>query len=113
MKTYSKDYSIEGHSLISGCSELEYVANNRQEKFMLTADYQDAKDKAEAALRKIRGLLPAERKIFEDVVDAFFTLESICFSAGYRDGMSDLITTMTLNKLGLTKAEYYDLSKGA
>ncbi|SHH86195.1 hypothetical protein [Desulfosporosinus lacus] len=113
MKTYLKDYSIEGNALINGCSELEEVINNRQEKFMLTTEYQNAKDKAEAALREIMLLLPAERKIFMDVTDAFFTMESICFSAGYRDGMSDLMASMTLNKLGLTRVEYYDLRKGA
>ena len=110
MKTYRKDFSIEGNSLTTSNHELEELINNRHEKIMVTTDYQDAKDKAEAALRKIRGLLPAERKIFEDVMDAFFNLESICFSAGYRDGMNDLMVALTFNKLGITMAEYYKVS---
>ncbi|WP_282432794.1 hypothetical protein [Desulfosporosinus sp. FKB] len=40
-------------------------------------------------------------------------MEDICFSAGYRDGISDLMAAMTFNELGLTKVETFDFRRGA
>jgi hypothetical protein len=112
MKTYFKDFSICEDSLAANNSDLRDVASNRYEKFKATAEYQKAKEEAGAVLERFQSLLPEERKDFSKLEDYLFWLEYSCFSAGYRDGIGDLMATMTFNKLGLTKVEYCDL-KGA
>jgi len=114
MKKYSRDFSIEGTTLTKSCSQLEEVINNRQEKFMVTVEYQEVKEKAIAALKRIESLLPGEHRSLGDIEGLFFSIETVCYGAAYRDGMSDLMAAMTFNELGLTKVEYCDFSsKGA
>ncbi|MGI1659594.1 MAG: hypothetical protein ACRKFN_11495 [Desulfitobacterium sp.] len=110
LETYYRDFSINDGSLISGGSELEEIINNRQEKFMRTVEYQENREKALKVLRKLEALLPEQSKDFGDLQDLFFSMEGICFSAAYRDGMCDLMAAMTFNKLELTMAKYF---KGA
>lgn len=110
MKTYSKDFSISSSSLVNSCSELEEVVCNRQSKFRGTAQYLKAKEEAMEVFRGIEALLPEERKAFMKLEELFFWVECICYSAAYRDGMNDLITSMTLTKLGITNVGYPDLS---
>lgn len=113
MKTYFKDFSISDGSLSGDAnSKLEEVIGNRQEKFRKTIDYYKANEEVLTALKKIEGLLPGEQKTIGQLEDFIFHLECVCFKAAYRDGMSDLMTSMTLNNLGITKAEYIDV-KGA
>jgi len=111
MKTYSKEFSIEGNILVHGASELEEVINNRQEKFMVSVGYRKVKEEATEALRKIKNLLPEDYRTLGDIEAIFFNMECLCYSAAYRDGIADLMTSMTFNKLSLTKAECFDLSK--
>jgi len=111
MKTYHRDFSMTENSLVVGCSDLEEVASNRQEKFKYTAEYQEAKEDVRKALKKILSVCSGTESI-GDIEDIFFCMESICFSAAYKDGISDLMTAMAFNKLGFTKVEYYDTSKG-
>jgi len=113
MKTYSRDFSINGSSLVSVNSELEEVICNRQGKFMNTVEYHKEKENVLTILKELKSLLPEERKLLGQLEDFVFGMETISFSAGYRDGMCDLMATMTMNKLGLAKVEYYDLGKGA
>lgn len=115
MKTYLRDFSINDGSLSGDVnSELEEVICNRQEKFRNTVEHYKAKEEVLTTLKKIEGLLPEGHKVLGQLEDSIFHMEGICFSAGYRDGMCDLMATMTLNKLGIAKVEYYDLSsKGA
>lgn len=115
MKTYIKDFSMNEGSLSGDASsELEEVIGNRQEKFRKTIDYYKANEEVITALRKIEGLLPGERKTIGQLEDFIFHMECVCFKAAYRDGMSDLMASMTLNNLGITKVEYFDpSSKGA
>lgn len=51
MKEYFRDFSMAENSLVNGCSDLEEVINNRQEKFMGTAEYQDTKVEIRTALK--------------------------------------------------------------
>ena len=110
MKTYFKDFSMADNSLVVGHNDLEEVIDNRQEKFRHTQEYQETREEVREALRKIISLSPETR---EKIEDAFFAMETICYSAAYKDGMSDLMAAMTFNKLGLTKVEYLDFRKGA
>lgn len=114
MKIYFKDFSIEGNTLTKSCDRLEAVIDNRKEKFMLTAEYQGLNEKVMAALRELENLSPEHHKIIGMIEDDLRDIECSCYSAAYRDGASDLITAMTFNELGITKAEYADFSsKGA
>lgn len=107
MKTYYRDYSLEG---IEG-AELEEVINNRQEKFSFTTKYQGVKIEIRETLKKIKTLLPEEqKKSVQDLDETIVYLENLSYSAAYRDGMTDLMTAMTLNKLQITKSEYPNLS---
>jgi len=110
MKNYFKDYSIEGNELVKSCSQLNEVISNRQEKFMTTAEYQEAKEEVMATLKKIESLLPGEHKTLGAPEDSIFHTERACYSAAYRDGVSDLMTALTFNEIGLTKVEYCDFS---
>ena len=112
MKTYFRDFSMAENSLVKGCGQLEEVINNRQEKFTVTTEYQEEKEKARADLRRILSVCSGTGSI-EDIEEALFPMECICYSAAYRDGVSDLMAAMTFNQLNLTKIEYVELSKGA
>lgn len=114
MKTYLRDFSISNGSLSGGInSELEEVIANRNEKFRKTVEYHETKKEVLDSLKKLENLLPEEKSALGQLEDFIFHMECICFSAGYRDGICDLMATMTMNKLGLAKVEYWDLSKGA
>ena len=110
MRTYFKDFSMNSDSLTEGHGEFEELINVRQEKFKATVEYQEARAEAMAALNKIGSLVPEQGKALERLEDLFFVMESICFSAAYKDGMNDLMTAMTFNRLGFTKVECLDFS---
>lgn len=105
MKTYFRDFSMQGSELTKGCSDLGEVINNRQEKFYKTVEYNKVNSKIKALLDSI---LPGNEKTVRDLCDEILSLESACFDAAYLDGMSDLMATITMNKLGITKVEYID-----
>jgi len=113
MKKYFRDYSLEGRCMVSGGNELEEVIANRQDRFTFTTKYQEAKNVVLEALKKIEALLPEERLTILALDAEIMNMECICYSAAYRDGMSDLMTAMTLNKLSITKCEYADFSNEA
>ena len=114
MKTYLKNFSMNRDSLMGGGSELEELINVRQEKLKATVEYQRAREEAMEALSKIESLIPEQSKALEKLEDLFFVMECICYSAAYKDGMNDLMTAMSINRLGFTKVEYFDpSSKGA
>lgn len=106
MKKYTKDFSMGSSSLTTNYHELCEVTGNRQEKFRATVEYQKAKEEALDALGKIESLLPGEHRALGNLEDLFFHVECVCYTAAYRDGISDLMTAMTFNRLGLTKVEY-------
>ncbi|WP_298202130.1 hypothetical protein [Desulfosporosinus sp.] len=106
MKTYARDFSMGSNSLTTDNQRFREVVCNRQEKFRATVEYHEAKEEALVALKKLEGLLPGEHQAFGKLEDIFFHIECICYGAAYKDGMSDLMTAMTFNELGLTKVEY-------
>ncbi|MCO5384617.1 MAG: hypothetical protein NHB14_01445 [Desulfosporosinus sp.] len=112
MKTYFKEFSINDGTLSGDVSsELEEVICNRIEKFRKTIEYYKANEEVTTTLKKIEGLLPGEQNALRQLEDFIFYMEGVCFSAAYKDGMADLMTAMSFNKLGLTKVEYVDLSR--
>ena len=113
MKTYFKDFSISSSSLVMGDSDFEEVISNRQEKFSQTVEYKEAQGRFQEILDKLVELSPKAKKIAGDLQDAASGLECRCYSAAYRDGISDLMAAMTFSKIGLTNIEYCDLSSGA
>jgi hypothetical protein len=111
MKTYLKDYSMDSGMLVSGGDELEEIITNRQSKFELTAEYQKTKNKIMEALKKIETLIPEEEhRTITELDETIVYLECLSYSAAYRDGMSDLMTAMTFNKLQITNCKYIDFS---
>jgi len=58
-------------------------------------------------------LSPESQKIIRALEEEVVNLECISYSAAYRDGMADLMAAMTLNKLGVTKVEHYDLRESS
>lgn len=109
MKTFLRDFSIEGNALVDGDSHLGEVINNRQDKFTNTKVYQKTREEVRVSLMKISDSF-SDPGFLEKVEDIFFIMECICFSAAYRDGISDLMTTLTFNEIGLTKVECIDTS---
>ncbi len=108
MKTFFKDFSFGGNGLINDHSDLEELIDNRQNKFNKTTEYIELHNKIEVIINQLAGLPPEIKDIINDLVDEIIRLESISYSAAYRDGMTDLMAAITLNKLNITKVEYFD-----
>jgi len=108
MKTFFKDFSFDGDGLISNHSDLEELISNRQNKFDKTTEVIELHNKIEVIINQLTGMSPEVKDIINDLVDEIFRLESISYSAAYRDGMTDLMAVITLNKLNITKVEYFD-----
>ena len=106
MKSYYKDFCIEGDSLISGNQELYEVIGNRKERCAKTVEYKEFHDKFYKFIDELTKLLPDDRKTIIGLEEAAVRLEIICFETAYLDGMSDLMAAMTFNKLGITMAQY-------
>jgi len=111
MKTYFKDFSMEGDGLINSSSELEELIDNRQNKFCKTLEYTELNSKIKRLIGALAELSPKAQKIIGDLEDNIVHLECISYSAAYRDGMADLMAAVTLNKLNITKVECFDLRK--
>lgn len=106
IKTYFRDFSpVE---LITPKDELIELVDNRQNRFYETAEYIELKKKISDRLDKLRELLPGE-EVFNGLNDDIIHLECALYTAAYRDGMSDLMVAITLNKLNITKVEYFVL----
>lgn len=106
METYLKDFSAEGTILVKGCSELEELINNRQDKFNLTTGFKEIDDKIKDLLTKLKDL-PEAKEIARTLEDEIIHLECDTFSAAYKDGITDLMAALTFNKLNITSVEYY------
>ena len=111
MKTYFQDFSVLSTDLIDSSTELEELINNRQNKFEKTLEYTELDSKIERLIDALAELSPNAQKIIDELRDNVLHLECISYSAAYRDGMTDLMAAVTLNKLNITKVEYFDLSK--
>lgn len=104
MKTYFRDFVMDPLALTK-CGELEEVIDCRQARFERTTVYSDTNDMIKACLDKVKKLLPQEKKLHVDLEDTILRLECVYYSAAYRDGMTDLMAAITLNRLGITKVE--------
>jgi translation initiation factor IF-2 len=109
MKTNVKDFSMEGYELAKGGGGLEELISNRQAKLYQTTEYRETDDKIEHLLNKLKDL-PEAKEIAGELEDEITSMECICFSAGYRDGVADLMAALTFNKLNITNVEYYKFS---
>lgn len=110
MKSFFKDFSVGSSSLMMGNNELEGIVDNRQSKFSQTVEYVEVRGQFDVLLDKLKSLSPEANQIGRGLEDAANGLECSCYSAAYRDGVSDLMTAMTFNELGITKVEYYSSS---
>ena len=110
MKTYFKDFSVGSGSLMMENDGLEEVISNRQTKFTQTVEYKEVRGQFDVLLDKLKSLSPEANQIGRGLEDAATGLACSCYSAAYRDGVSDLMTAMTFNELGITKVEYYSSS---
>lgn len=106
MENNFKDFSVEDKSLVENCKELEMVICNRQEKCATTVEYKEVYDRLNGFIDKLKNLLPNDKKTIMGLKTTITELESTCYSAAYRDGMSDLMTAITFNKIGITMTEY-------
>lgn len=107
MKTYRKDYSINNNSSSAGdYDELREVIINRHEKCATTVEYKEVYDEIYGSIKELEDLLPNGKRVIMGLEEALTALEGICYNAAYRDGMNDLMTAMTFNKLGITNAEF-------
>lgn len=111
MKTYFKDFSLDSNALVNSSSDLEEVINNRQNKFCKTIECTELNNKIRGLMGKLAELSPEVRKIVDELVNDILNIECICYSAAYRDGMTDLMAAVTLNRLNVTKVECYSLQK--
>lgn len=108
MKRFIREYHMDD-SLTAKASELEHVINNRQGKYSLTAEYKEASEELFTYFDKVKEVMlgvPEGKHIMGKLEDAILTLESLCYSAAYKDGVSDLIAAMTFNGLGITATEH-------
>ncbi|MHB8125871.1 MAG: hypothetical protein ACYDEJ_09580 [Desulfitobacteriaceae bacterium] len=106
MKTYLKDFSMQRTELIKGCSELEELISNRRDRFSLTIEHKETSDKVEDLLNKLMNL-PEAKEIVENLEEEITYLGCVNYSAAYKDGMTDLMAALTLNKLNITKVDYF------
>lgn len=114
MKRFIKEYHMDD-SLTAKASELEHVINNRQGKYSQTVEYKEASEELFTYFDKVKEVMlgiPDGKRIMGKLEDAILTLESLCYSAAYKDGVSDLIASMTFNSLGITAAEHIAIALG-
>lgn len=102
---------MDNDVLANGADELEELISGRQNKFHKTVEYTELDNKIKGLLDKVAELSPEARKIVNELENDILHLECICYSSAYRDGMVDLMTAVTLNKLNVTKVEYYATPK--
>ncbi len=105
METYLKDFSIGHGVLTSSNDELEELISARQTRQERTAEYTEAKEAINEAIENFKNSEAGIRAV-NNLQDAILDMETICYSAAYRDGIADIIAAMTFNKLGITKADY-------
>lgn len=112
MKTFFKDYSLASRVFGLRGKEIGELVNMRQSQLNDTSKYQEAEREFEAVVSRLRGMLDEEGQevLRLDLDSAVVSFEVICFDAGYKAGMADLMTAMTLNEAGLTKVEYFNLT---
>lgn len=91
MKNYFKDFAVEDNSLVESCEELQGVIVNRHDKCARTVEYKEVHDEVYGFMKELETLSPEARKIILKLEASFTALEGICYSAAYRDGMSDLV----------------------
>lgn len=115
MKTYFKDFSMEATALIDNkndeSDDLESVITNRQNKFYKTVEYTKLNNKIMALIAKLIEASPEAKDVIDDLESEILLLECISYSAAYRDGMADVMTAITLNKLNVTMVECIEFGK--
>lgn len=104
MKTYYTDYALQD-SLVTGDFMLEEVINHRQSKYCETIEYVKAYEEVKKLFEALTKAYPEAKNMIGTLEDAVTRMECLNFSAGYRDGMADLMTAMTFNKQEYTKCE--------
>lgn len=104
METYVKDFSMQSIELVKGGSDLEDLISLRQERFHLTLDHKETNDKIEDLLNKLE-VLPEAKEIVRELGEEITWLKTLSYGAAYRDGMTDLMAALTLNKMDITAAE--------
>lgn len=102
---HSKDFSMDGNALAEFNEELEKLIDLRLDRFNLTTAYQDGEAEIVEELAKVKQQLPEDSVVPRDLDDAILSMERICYGAAYRDGMADLMATITLNRLNIAKRE--------
>jgi beta-phosphoglucomutase-like phosphatase (HAD superfamily) len=109
MEIYTKDFSAQATELVKGGNDLNDLITLRLEKLQLTAEHKEVNDKIEDLLKKLENL-PGAKEIVRELEDEITWLECASHSAAYRDGITDLMTALTFNKLNITSVEFYKVS---
>ncbi len=87
-------------------SRLEALIDRRQAGFNRTTEHQKAEAEFKTLLAKVAAKLPEGDADLRDLTDAVAALEVLGFTGGYKAGVTDLMTAVTFNQLGITKPEY-------
>lgn len=112
MKTYFKDYSLANSVLTHHEDRISDVMNERQTLYEQSTEYLMTQAKVKKLLIELGDQLPSARTVFNQLADSMYELQCLCFRAGYKAGIADLITAMTFNSAGITKVEFVDVRQG-
>ncbi|NLA05551.1 MAG: hypothetical protein GX881_07555 [Firmicutes bacterium] len=102
------DYLLDSGIFGSRASEIVDTIDLRQNQFSATAEYQEVISEFSRVIDKLREMYPEEERELIKLDDIVTGLEVICFTAGYKNGMADLMTAMNFNKAGFTNVACID-----
>ncbi len=108
IKVRFSDYLLDSRIFGSRASEIVDTIDLRQNQFSATAEYQETISEFSKIIDRLREKYPDEEGELMKLDNTVSGLEVICFTAGYKNGMADLMTAMNFNKAGFTNVACID-----
>ncbi|KPU43013.1 hypothetical protein OXPF_34450 [Oxobacter pfennigii] len=109
MKTYKKPFDIKAFDIMGAreSQDLFAIIDYRQDAFCKSEEYKTIDNKILALKEEILKTSKSDIEIpLKKLLDEITNLECTCYNAAYKDGMSDLMVALTLNKIQITEAEF-------
>ncbi|KKS11423.1 MAG: hypothetical protein UU63_C0006G0013 [Candidatus Uhrbacteria bacterium GW2011_GWF2_41_430] len=102
-------YSPEMLTMECGQNAFQDILSNRIQSYYGSYQYVKQHEEFSALTNEIESKAPEFKKAITRIDDIVVSKETECFDAGYRAGMADLMTALTLNDLQIINTEYADM----